>query len=182
MTWIARLLRPFGRFLTRLADQLEFHRYRDSLKRNPHDHDLRARFTKYCVRRYFRDQETGGEHAAEAVNQFENIVHSAYFDLEVYYLMGKYHQGRDDDKAREIYRSGIRSFNEYVEKNPSLKDDYIELAFAMALNLLKLEHGKDDPEVVRFFQTVRRSYLRKYLEGEEGIRPRGAVGWGGVVN
>lgn len=168
--WLAKLLRPFGRWIIRLADRLEMHRYQESLKRNPNDHDLRARFTKYCIRRYFRDQETGKEHVVEAVNQFENIVHSDYFDLEVFYLMGKYYHGQDDERARGIYRQGIASFNQYIAKNPALKEDYIELAFAMALNLLKLEKGKDDPEVIKFFTTVRRTFLKKYFL-EDGVSP-----------
>jgi len=78
--------------------------------------------------------------------------------------MGKYYQGIDDKKARQVYVEGITRFNRYIEMNPGLKHDYVETAFSMALNLLALQSTQIDPELEKFFKSIRKTYLKHFLD------------------
>jgi hypothetical protein len=150
--------------LKKLLERLEFKNYQDAVKRNPSDHGLRVRFAKYCLRHYFTHQAAAQAHLVEAVHQYDNISNnSEIFDLEIFYLMGKYYHGQDNEKAIEVYRQGIRKFNLYIEENPGLKHEFVELAFGIAMNLLSLEANKTDPDLEQFFKIVRKTYLKRFL-------------------
>jgi len=156
---------PFLNLLKDLAHFVEFRKFKDAIRRNPQDHHLRARFTKYCLNHYFKDSASK-THVVEAVNQFENVVHSEVLDLEVFYLMGKYYQGKDDKKAMEVYRAGIKRYNDFVSKSIEFRHTYVETAFMIAMNLLSLEANNADPELVKFFKNIRRTYLKQFLENK----------------
>ena len=156
---------PFLNLLKKLVNGLEFRKFKDAVHRNPQDHYLRARFAKYCLKTYFQGSSSK-IHVVEAVNQFENIVHSEVLDLEVYYLMGKFYQGQDNAKAIEIYRKGIKRYNDFVSKSIEFRHDYVETAFTMALNLLALESNVADPELGKFFKNIRRTYLKNFLDSK----------------
>jgi len=175
MGFLLQLFSPLLNFLKKLAYSAEFKNYKKTLKDNPGDHALRARFAKYCLKHYFNHQAVAETHLIEAVNQFDNIVHADIFDLEIYYLMGKYYQGMDDHKARQVYIDGITKFNRYIEKNPGLKHDYVETAFSMALNLLALKSSHIDPELERFFKSIRKTYLKHFLDEKVDFKA-GVVG------
>jgi hypothetical protein len=164
MGFLLHFFTPFLAFVKNIIYSAEFKNYKKALKDNPEDHTLRARFAKYCLRHYFTHQAAAETHLIEAVNQFESIVHSDIFDLEIYYLMGKYYQGMDNHKAKQVYLDGIARFNRYIDKNPGLKHDYVEVAFAMALNLLTLQSSHIDPELAKFFKSIRKSYLKHFLD------------------
>ncbi len=159
-----KIASPFLNFLLKLVHRIEFSKFKDAVSRNPNDHYLRARFAKFCLNHYFNHKNTSQLHVIEAVNQFENIDHSEVLDLEVFYLMGKYYQGQDDQKAAEIYLKGIKRYNEFTAKNYALRHDYVEMAFSIALNLLNLEHNHADPELEKFFKIVRKTYLREFMK------------------
>jgi hypothetical protein len=164
MGFLYQLFTPVLNFLKRLAYSAEFTNFKKVLKDNPNDHALRARFAKYCLKHYFNHQAAAETHLIEAVNQFDNIVHSDIFDLEIYYLMGKYYQGMDNIKAKQVYLDGITRFNRYIEMNPGLKHENVETAFSMALNLLALQSTPIDPEVEKFFKSIRKTYLKHFLD------------------
>jgi hypothetical protein len=110
-------------------------------------------------------------YVVEAVNQFENVVHSEVLDLEVFYLMGKYYQGQDDKRAMEIYKAGIKRYNDFVSKSVDFKHDYVEMAFMIAINLLSLEANHADPELGKFFKNLRRTYLKSFLDHKVDFNP-----------
>lgn len=170
MSLLASIASPFLNFLKSLVRLVEVKRYKDALRRNPHDHQLRARFTKYCLNHYFEDSNSK-IHVVEAVNQFENIVHSDVLDLEVFYLMGKFYQGNDNSKAKAIYQQGIKRYNDYVTKSIQFRHEQVETAFAIALNLLALESNNADPELEKFFKSIRRTYLKNFLENKIEFNP-----------
>ena len=170
MGFLLQFFSPVLNFLKRLAYTAEFTNFKKILKNNPNDHALRAKFAKYCLKHYFNHQAVAETHLIEAVNQFDNIVSSDIFDLEIFYLMGKYYQGMDDRKAKQVYLEGITRFNRYVEKNPGLKHDHVETAFSMALNLLALQTGHIDPELEKFFKSVRRTYLKHFLDEKSDFK------------
>lgn len=165
MGFLFNFASPFLNVLKKLVHGLEFRKFKDAVQRNPQDHYLRARFAKYCLKTYFQGSSSK-VHMVEAVNQFENIVHSDVLDLEVFYLMGKYYQGQDNHKASEIYRKGIKRYNDFVSKSVEFRHDYVETAFTIALNLLSLESNVADPELEKFFKNVRRTYLKQFLENK----------------
>jgi mRNA-degrading endonuclease RelE of RelBE toxin-antitoxin system len=170
MSFLASIASPFLNLLKKLVQLVEFKRYKDALRRNPQDHHLRARFAKYCLNSYFQDS-TSKFHVVEAVNQFENIVHSDVLDLEVFYLMGKFYQGQDNKKAMDIYKQGIKRYNDFVTKSVEFRHEHVETAFAIALNLLALESNHADPELEKFFKTIRRTYLKNFLEHKVDFNP-----------
>ena len=172
MSFIVNLISPLLSLLKKLVHGLEFLKFKDAVHRNPHDHYLRARFAKYCLKTYFQGSSSK-VHVVEAVNQFENIVHSEVLDLEVYYLMGKYYQGQNDQKAIEIYEKGIKRYNDFVSKSIDFRHDYVETAFTMAIHLLTLRSNRTDPELEKFFKNIRRTYLKNFLENKVDLNPEG---------
>ncbi len=163
MNFIAGIFSPFLSLLKKLVRVVELRKYKEALRRNPQDHYLRARYAKYCLNSYFQDASSK-IHIVEAVNQFENIEHSDVLDLEVFYLMGKYYQGNNNLKAIDIYRKGIRRYNQYVDKSIEFRHEHVETAFAIALNLLALESNNADAELEKFFKNLRRTYLKRFLD------------------
>ena len=170
MNFLASIASPFLNLLKKLVRLVELKKYRDALRRNPQDHYLRARYAKYCLNSYFQDA-SAKVHVVEAVNQFENVVHSEVLDLEVFYLMGKFYQGQDNAKAKEVYRQGIKRYNDFVVKSLEFRHEHVETAFAIALNLLALESNHADPELEKFFKTVRRTYLKNFLDHKVEFSP-----------
>lgn len=170
MSFLVNIATPFVNFLKKLVNGVEFKKFKDAVRRNPHDHVLRARFAKYCLKSHFQGSPSD-TYAVEAVNQFENIAHSDVLDLEVFYLMGKYYQGLDNKKAISIYQTGIKRYNDFLSKSLELRHDYVEMAFTIALNLLALESNHADPELEKFFKTVRRTYLKNFLDHKVDFNP-----------
>jgi hypothetical protein len=72
--------------------------------------------------------------------------------------MGRYWQGSDEKKAKAWFLEGIKRFNQYVEKNPALKGDYMEITLATALNLMTLQPKPIDPELEKCFKSIHKSY------------------------
>lgn len=176
MKVIAYFFAPFLNFLRHFVNGVEYERFKAAVKRNPSDTYLRVRFAKHCLKQYFNhDQKTVAvkRHAFEAVNSFENIVHNDVADLEVFNLMGKYYQGTDNAKAAEVYRRGIRTYNDLVAKSQAFKHEYVETAFSIALNLLALEPNGVDADLEKFFKTVRKTYLKKFLDQKIEFKPEG---------
>lgn len=171
MSFLANLITPFLQFFKKLVYVAELRKYKEALRRNPQDHHLRARYAKFCLTNYFQDSTSPKSTMVEAVNQFENIAHSEVLDLEIFYLMGKYYQGHDNAKAVEIYKKGIKRYNDFVTKSVEFRHEHVETAFAMALNLLSLESNHADPELERFFKTIRRTYLKNFLEHKADFNP-----------
>src|SRR5258708_1299801 len=101
MALLVNFVSPFVSFLRKIVNGVEFRKFKEAVRRNPQYLQLRARFAKYCLQFYFQNK-TSNIHVVEAVNQFENIVHSEVLDLEMFYLMGKYYQGLDNAKAIEV--------------------------------------------------------------------------------
>lgn len=161
---------PIINFLKKLVHVAEYRKFKDAVRRNPQDHHLRARFAKFCLKNYFQGSSSKLQ-LVEAVNQFENIVHSEVLDLEVFYLMGKFYQGQDNAKAIEIYRKGIKRYNDFVNKSIEFRHEQVETAFSIALNMLNLESEKNDPELEKFFKTLRRTYLKSFLENKVDFNP-----------
>ena len=149
----------------------EFNNYKKSLKRNSNDHALLSQFIKFCLKNHFILEDMPEAHLNEALELFKKMEQSDYFDPQVFYLVGRYYQGKDDLKAQNAYLSGIRSFNRYIEKNPGLKSDHVELAYALALNFLNFQFGQIHPDLEIFFKTVRKSYpvLNKRVELENEL-------------
>jgi hypothetical protein len=170
MSVLASIATPFLSFLKRLVRLVELRKFKQALRRNPQDHYLRARFTKFCLNNYFQDSSSK-IHVVEAVNQFENIIHAEVLDLEVFYLMGKFYQGNDNKKAIEVYKGGIKRYNDFVAKSIEFRHEQVEMAFAIALNLLSLEANHVDPELEKFFKTLRRTYLKNFVEQKVPFNP-----------
>ena len=170
MNFLVSVASPILFILKRYVRWSELRKYKEALRRNPHDHVLRARYAKLCLDSYFQDSSSK-THIVEAVNQFENIVHSEVMDLEMFYLMGKYYQGKDDKKAIEVYRDGIKRFNDHMAKTPGFRHEQIETAFSLALSLLALESNNADPELEKFFKIIRRTYLKNFLDQKADLNP-----------
>jgi hypothetical protein len=149
---------PLLKSLKRYAHSSDFRKFKKALRKNPDDHALRTQFAKYCLHHCFTQLVVFENHHVEAVNQFEAIVKADIFDPEVYYLMGRYCQKSDNQRAKEVYLDGIKHFNRYIEKNPGLRAEYMETTLAIALNLLTLQTTRADPELEKFFKYVRKSY------------------------
>jgi hypothetical protein len=164
--------------LKKLLERMEFKNFKDAVKRNPSDHGLRVRFAKFCLRHYFNHQAAAQTHLTEAVSQYENISKdSEIFDLEIFYLMGKYYHDLDNEKAIGVYRQGIRKFNLFIEQNPGLKHEHVEMAFGIAMNLLALEPNRADADLDQFFKIVRKTYLKRFLSEKVDLaeKPSSAV-------
>jgi hypothetical protein len=174
MKIISYFFSPFLNVLRHFVNGVEYERFKAAVRRNPNDTYLRARFAKYCLEQYFNHEDTQKAtrwRVTEAVNNFENIVHDDVLDLEVFYLMGKYYQGVDNKKAAEVYRRGIRTYNDFVTKSQAFKHEYVEMAFSIALNLLALEPKGADPDLEKFFKTVRKTYLKGFLDQKVEFKP-----------
>ncbi len=174
MKIISYFFSPFLNVLRHFVNGVEYERFKAAVRRNPNDTYLRAKFAKYCLKQYFNHEDTQTStrrRVTEAVNAFENIVHNDVLDLEVFYLMGKYYQGVDNKKAAEVYRRGIRTYNEFVIKSQAFKHEYVEMAFSIALNLLALEPHGVDPDLEKFFKTVRKTYLKSFLDQKMDFKP-----------
>jgi hypothetical protein len=159
----------------KIAHGIEFKQFKDAVKRNPNDHVLRARFAKFCLNHYFSHQGVSRLDGIEAVKQFENIDHLELRELEIYYLMGKYYRGQDDEKAAEVYLKGIKRFNEFCGQDYAMRHEFVEMAFSLALNLLKLENNQAGPELEQFFKIVRHTYLKNFLN--ESMVLKRVIGW-----
>jgi hypothetical protein len=158
------------RTLNNLLERVEFKNFQDAVLQNPIDYGLRVRFAKYCLHNYFNHQAVAQTHIEEAVKQFESISKSDLFDLEIYFLMGKYYTGQDDQKAIEVYSQGIRKFNDYIKQNPGLKNEYVGHAFGIALNLLSLDPERMDADLEQFFTIVQKTYMRRFLADKPGSK------------
>ncbi len=134
----------------------EDRQYQESLKKNPDDIKLRAQYAKFCLRRHFTRENASQR--LESVEWFENNDFSDLFDPEFYYLMGRYYHRNNDEKAKVLYLRDIREFNRYIEMNPYLKKDFMELALATVLHLMTLQPDHCDPEIVKFFDSVHKCY------------------------
>ena len=170
MGFLLNVVSPFLNLLKKMIRWAEMRKYQEALRRNPQDHYLRACYAKYCLNSYFQDAASKVQ-VVEAVNQFENVVHSEVLDLEVFYLMGKFYQGNDNAKAAEVYKQGIKRYNDFVSKSVDFRHEYVETAFTIALNLLALESNHADPELEKFFKTIRRTYLKNFLDHKVEFNP-----------
>jgi|GEM_PF-1228508 len=165
----------FTDIFLKIAHRIEFNKFKDAIKRNPNDPVLRARFAKFCLNHYFSHQDVSRLDEIEAVQQFEKIDHLELRELEIYYLMGKYYQGQDNKKAAEVYLKGIKRYNEFADRDDSMKHEFVEMAFNIALNLLKLENNYAGPELELFFKIVRHTYLKNFLT--EKVVFQRVMGW-----
>ena len=159
----------------KIAHRVEFEKFKDAVKRNPNDHVLRARFTKFCLNHYFSHQGVSRLDEIEAVKQFDSIDHLELRELEIYYLMGKYYQGQNDKMAAEVYLKGIKRYNEFSDRDNAMRHEFVEMAFSLALNLLKLEKNHVGPELELFFKIVRHTYLKNFLT--ERVVFKRVIGW-----
>ena len=136
-----------------------YKRFKKALERNPGDQGLKFQFIKFCLMNRFTQNESLESHITEALNLFGTLGQSDLFDIQAYYLVGKYHQeARDNRKAYQVYLNAIRKFNDYVVKNPDHKSDNAEMAYSIALNLMALQLVPSDPELERCFKLIHKSY------------------------
>ena len=159
----------------KIAHRIEFKKFKNAIKRNPTDHVLRARFAKFCLNDYFSHQGVSRLDEIEAVKQFESLDHLELQELEIYYLMGKYYQGQNDKMAAEVYLKGIKRYNEFSDRDNPMRHEFVEMAFSLALNLLKLENNHAGPELEQFFKIVRHTYLKHFLT--ERVVLKRVIGW-----
>jgi hypothetical protein len=150
----------------------EYKKFRQSLQRNSHDHGLRAQFVKFCLVSHFTLEGTPQTHLTEALGLYEELTTTDLFDPQIYYLVGRYYQDKDNLKAQKVYLAGVQHFNRYVAKNPNLKADYVEMAYAIALNFVTLQFGQIHPDLEKFFKIIRKSYPlhNKRVELENELR------------
>jgi hypothetical protein len=150
----------------------EYEKYKKAIQRNADDHGLRAQFVKFCLVSHFTLADTPKAHLTEALKLYDEVSLSDHFDPQVYYLVGRYYQDKDDLKAQNVYLAGVKHFNRYVGKNPGLKSDYVELAYALALNFVTHQYGQIHPDLEKFFKIIRKSYPlhNKRLELENELR------------
>src|SRR5581483_119001 len=150
----------------------KYEKFKNALSRNPDDDALRSEFVKFCLSSHFTLEDTPKPHLTEALGLYEAAAQSDHYDPSVYYLVGRYWQDKDDLKAQKVYLAGVQHFNRYVEKNPALKSDYVELAYALALNFLTHQYGQIQPDLDKFFKTIRKSYPlhNKRVELENELR------------
>jgi hypothetical protein len=163
MDFLASFAAPFLQFFKNLVHLGEIKKFKSALRRNPQDHYLRSRFAKYCLQHYFHGGASGKTLSAEAVRQFESIPASEITDLEVYCLIGKFYREKDKGKAVEVYKRGVRQYNELSEKNAEFKKEGAEPAFVLVVNWLRLDPNVSDPELEKFFHHVRKTSLVSFL-------------------
>jgi hypothetical protein len=151
----------------------EYKKFQEALRRNSSDHGLRAQFVKFCL--VSQNDLEGGipeAHLAEALALHEELTKTDLFDPQIYYLVGRYYQGKDNLKAQKVYLAGVQHFNHHVAKHPNLKSDYIDVTYAIALNYVTLQYGQTHPDLEKFFKTIRKSYPihNKRVELENELR------------
>ena len=149
----------------------DYKKFLTALKRNPHDHGLRTQFIKFCLVSHFSLEGIPQAHIAEALSQYNEIAPD-HFDPQVYYLVGRYYQTKDPQKAQMVYLTGVQHFNRHVEKHPGVKSDFVEMAYAIALNFVTLQYGQVHPDLDKFFKIIRKSYPlhNKRVELENELR------------
>jgi hypothetical protein len=150
----------------------QYRNYQKAIKRNPEDEALRAQLVKFCLENHFALDGIPDEHLMEALGLYEELAGADHFDPQVYYLVGRYYHPKDNLKAQTVYLNGVRHFNRYVEKNPGIKADHVDLAYAIALNFVALQYGQIHPDLDKFFKIVRKSYPlhNKWMELENELR------------
>lgn len=150
----------------------EHKKYQDALRRNPGDHGLQAQFVKFSLLSHFTLEGIPEAHLAQALELYEKVAKTDLFDPQVFYLAGRYWQGKDDLKAQNVYLAAIQRFNRHVAKNPGMKSELVETTYAIALNFVTLQFGQNHPDLERFFRTIRRSYPlhNKRVELENELR------------
>ena len=150
----------------------EYEKYKKAIQRNHHDHGLMAQFIKFLLVSHFTLEDAPKTHLTEALALYEEIDKSDHFDPQIYYLVGRYYQDKDDLKAQKVYLAGVQHFNRYVQKNPGLKSDFVDIAYALALNFLTHQYGQIHPDLDKFFKIIRKSYPlhNKRIELENELR------------
>jgi tetratricopeptide (TPR) repeat protein len=147
---------PKGKKRARYAG--EHRKYRKALKLNPRDRELQARFAKFCLMGHFTLGSVPAAHLSEALGYYRSLCRDNHFDPMLYYLVGRYYQDRDKLSSQKAYLEGIRSFNRFIEKNPGVKSDHMETAYAIALNFVTLQYDQIHPDLEKFFKAARKSY------------------------
>lgn len=150
----------------------EHKKFQEALRRNPGDHGLQAQFIKFCLISHFTLEGIPETHLKQALELYEKVSQADLFDPQVFYLVGRYWQGKDDLKAQNVYLAAIQRFNRHVAKNPGMKSELVETTYAIALNFVTLQFGQNHPDLEKFFQTIRRSYPlhNKQVELENELR------------
>lgn len=150
----------------------EYKKYQNALKRNSHDHGLRAQYVKFCLASYFALEGIPPTHLKEALDHYEEVTRADHFDPQVYYLVGRYYQDKENFKAQTVYLAGVQHFNRYVEKNPGVKSDFVDVVYAIALNFVTMQFGQIHPDLDKFFKIIRKSYPlhNKRIELENELR------------
>jgi hypothetical protein len=150
----------------------EYEKYKKAIKRNSNDHGLLSQFLKFLLVSHFTLEGAPKTHLAEALALYEEVGKSDHFDPQVYYLVGRYYQDKDDLKAQTVYLAGVQHFNRYVQKNPGLKSDFVDNTYALALNFLTHQYGQIHPDLEKFFKIIRKSYPlhNKRIELENELR------------
>jgi tetratricopeptide (TPR) repeat protein len=150
----------------------EYKKFQTAVQRNPQDHGLRAQFVKFCLVSHFTLEGIPQAHLKEALAHYEEVIRADLFDPQIYYLVGRYYLDKDSLKAQTVYLAGVQHFNQFVEKSPGLKSDYVEMAYAIALNFVTLQYGQIHPDLEKFFKIIRKSYPlhNKRVELENALR------------
>lgn len=163
-------LSPKGRKTSQYTN--DYKKYKKALERNSHDHGLQSQFVKFCLTSHYTLEGVPQTHVTEALGVYEGLVRTELFDPQIYYLVGRYYQDKDNLKAQNVYLAGVQHFNRYVSKNPGLKSDYVEMAYAIALNFVTLQYGQAHPDLDKFFKIIRKSYPlhNKRVELENELR------------
>ena len=150
----------------------EHKKFQKALEQNPQDQALRAQFVKFCLYSHFGEEYVPEEHLAVALAHYHTAVQADHFDPALNYLIGRYYQDKNDLKAQAVYLEGVRHFNRYIEHNPGLKSDHVEIAYALALNYVTPQYGQTHPDLEQFFKNIRKSYPlhNKRVELENELR------------
>ncbi len=151
----------------------DYKKFKEALRRNSHDQGLQAQFVKFSlVSHNALDGGVPEDHLSEALALYEDLSKTDFFDPQIYYLVGRYYQGKDNLKAQNVYLAGVQHFNRYVAKHPALKSDFIDMAYAIALHFVTLQYGQNHPDLEKFFKTIRKSYPihNKRVELENELR------------
>jgi tetratricopeptide (TPR) repeat protein len=147
-------------------------KFQKALEQNPRDQSLRAQLVKLCLYSHFTGEGVPEEHLSDALAHYEEAVQADHFDPSLYYLVGRYYQDKNDRKAQAVYLEGVRHFNRYIEQNPGLKGEHVEIAYALALNFVSQQSGQSHPDLEQLFKTIRKSYPlhNKFVELENELR------------